>query len=38
MLAKLPIHEITRLNCSGICHAVLKAQIPPDDWPVMARL
>ena len=38
MLVKLPIHEITRLNWSGICQAALKEQIPPDESPVIARL
>jgi hypothetical protein len=38
MLAKLPIQVMTRLNWSGSCHAALKAQIPPDESPVIARL
>src|SRR5215831_14886964 len=38
MLSKLPIHVITRLNVSGICHAALKLHIPPEDRPVIARL
>src|SRR5450755_3150549 len=38
MLAKLPIQEITRPNCSGICHAALNEQIPPDESPVIPRL
>jgi hypothetical protein len=38
MLVKLPIQDMTRLNCSGICHAALNEQMPPDDRPVIARL
>src|ERR1700690_533118 len=38
MLPKLPIHEITRLKRSGICHAALNEQIPPEDKPVIAQL
>src|SRR3954469_17117247 len=38
MEVKLPTAECTRENLSGINHAELKAQIPPDDSPAIARL
>src|SRR2546429_219675 len=38
MLVKLPIRETTRLNSSLWNQAALKAQIPPEELPVMPRL
>lgn len=35
--AKLPMWLITRPNCSGRSQAAENAQIPPDDWPQIAR-
>src|SRR5437868_3994088 len=38
MEVKLPTVECTRANLSGMIHAALKAQIPPEELPPIARL
>ena len=38
MLVKLPAQESTLRNWSGRSQATVKAQIPPEDMPAMARL
>ena len=37
MLMKLPIQDSTLRNWSGRCQATVKAQMPPEEVPAMAR-